>query len=156
MGILGLGIALVIIVIIGLIAFSQLYPEDFAEMFPAPPPAVYFFNGPDLTDSTITVDTSEILTVIARNNEDIDTVYNVVVKLSVIKGENYEEHLKFNEITPLSDAITPGDVSPEKNISITGIKVSGKDTEFTMIAEILVDGVTTDDYEFDIVVVPKS
>lgn len=156
MGILGLGIALAIIVVVGLFAFSQFYPEDFAEMFPPPPPAVYFFNGPDLSDSIITVGTSEILTVVARNNEDIDTVSNVVVKLSVIEGENYEEHLKFDEITTLSDAITPGDVSPEKNISITGLKVSGKQSEFTMIAEILVDGVTTDDYEFDIVVVPKS
>ena len=146
-------IAVVIIGVLGY-AYSQVDPEGFAKLFPEPPPKVIFLETPNPREHDIKVGTSTIISVVVRNMEIETTVENVFAKLSVVRGENWEEHLEFNELTKLSDKITPKDVSESKNISIKAIKLSGENTPFGMRIEILVDGVSTKQHDFDIKIIP--
>jgi len=150
------GLVLIFVIIGGgLFAYSFVDPEGFEELFPKPPPKVNFHEIPKLTESDVKKDRTTILSVTVRNNENKETVSNVVAKLSVIEGSHPEEHLEFKEITPLSDTITPGDVSDTKKIPIRAIKISGQETKFRMVVEILVDGIQTDKHEFDVKIIPN-
>lgn len=153
--ILGIGIVVVIIIVI-FGGYAIVDPVGFDKLFPEPPPNVAFFPIPTLSESDVKEGRTTILSVVARNNENQETVTNIVVKLSVIKGENSEEHLVFNEITKISDSLTAGDVSDTKDISIRAIKLSGEDTKFRMKLELIVNGISTKTHEFDIKIVPNN
>lgn len=142
------------VIIGGLIAYSQIDPEGFAKLFPESLPDVAFLVTPNPRESDIKLGTTTFIPVEVRNMELNDTIENVYAKLSVIDGENWEEHLEFNESTKLADKITPGDLSERKNITIQAIKLSGANTPFEMRIEIMVDGVSVKKHDFDIKIVP--
>lgn len=141
-------IGVVIAVIIGY--FAVTYPEEFnAFLFPEQVLDVRFFESPKVSENDVRVNLSTIVTVTARNY-DIDPADNVSVRTTVIKGANWQEHLKFEEVTKLSDRIGLGDVSDTKHLAIKAIKRSGEVTNFRILLELQVDGVTADKYEFDL------
>lgn len=110
----------------------------------------------DLSEPEIKDGRTTILTIVARNNEDKDTVTDIVAKLSVIEGANANEHLRFTESTDLASTLLPGQVSETKHIQIQALKVSGTETRFKMKAELFVDNKKTDEYLFDIKIIPNS
>ena len=72
------------------------------------------------------------------------------VKLAIIKGGSWEEHLKFEAITKLTSDIFPGMVTDKMLIPITTTKLSGIETPFTLKVELFTDGVRTDSHTFNL------
>ena len=142
--IIGVGIAIGLLVIIAVIGNNILKsPLD-----------VKFFEK-SLSESQVKEGKTTVLTVVARNNEDKNTVSNVSAKLSVVDGANADESLKFVESTKLADILSPGQPSETNHIQIQALKVSGTETKFKMKVELFVNDVKTDEYLFDITIVPN-
>ena len=152
---MGLGSGIVGLGIVAIIVYFVLTPGAFDQLLD-PPPDVVFFPIPTLSETDVKEGRTTILSIIVRNNENTDTVTNIVAKLSVIEGGNPEEHLEFDKLTKLSNSLYPGDVSNSKNISIKAKKLSGEETKFRMQVELLVNQIPTKTHEFDIKIVPNS
>lgn len=142
--IIGVGIVIGLLVIIAVIGNSVLKaPLD-----------VKFFEK-SLTESQVKEGKTTILTLVARNNDDKKTVSNVSAKLTVVEGANANEDLKFVESTKLADMLSPGQPSESNHIQIQALKVSGTETKFKMKVELFVNDEKTDEYLFDITIVPN-
>jgi len=146
-----LGLVIVLVILGGLIAVFTISGNTLLEF----PPNVKLYEK-NLSESEVKEGRTTILTVVARNDEDKDTVSNVLVKLSVIEGANSNEHLKFPESIDLTNTLTPGQVSETKHIQIQALKVSGTETKFKMKIELFANNKKTDEYPFDIKIIPNN
>lgn len=138
--------------IIGLAAIIGLYlvtnPDAFSELF-QDKPEVKFFGTPTISENEIPVNFATIVTMTARNLDDQE-FSNIEARLSVIDGENWEEHLEFEQIIELEKILEPGETSKTINIPIKAKKISGKETLFTMKLELFTNGEDTDEYVFNL------
>lgn len=114
-------------------------------------PNVKFYESPSVDENTLKVNYATNLSVSARNYDEY-SLSNIEVKLFVIKGGNWEEHLKFESTTNLAQNISPGITTDKVLIPITATKLSGIETPFTLKAELYADGVQTDSYTFNLTI----
>lgn len=133
-------------VIAGLYFLSN--PDEINALFDDKPD-VKFFDEPKISETKIPVNFSTIISVTARNYHS-EGVSNVEARLSVINGENWQEHIEFVPVTELASSLSPGETTEKINIPIKAKKLSGIETPFTLQLEIYVDGESTDKYVFDL------